>query len=96
MRFLIMHKNDPRTEAGEKPPMELVQKMGAFIGEHAAAGRFVDGAGLAGSATRTRLTFRGGDVTTRHGPYAGERELPAHLLQLKVKTREEALGWAER
>ena len=35
MRFMIMHKNDPHTEAGEKPPMELVQKMGEFIGGHA-------------------------------------------------------------
>ena len=35
MRFMIMHKNDPHTEAGEPPPMELVHKMGAFIGEYA-------------------------------------------------------------
>ena len=38
MRFMIMHKNDPNTEAGQPPPMELVHKMGAFIGEHAAGG----------------------------------------------------------
>src|SRR5262249_17313260 len=57
MRFMIMHKNDPHTEAGQPPPIELVTKMGAFIGEHAKAGRFVDGAGLAGSKTRTRLVF---------------------------------------
>ena len=35
MRFMIMHKNDPHTEAGQPPPMELVTKMGAFIGEYA-------------------------------------------------------------
>jgi hypothetical protein len=96
MRFILMHKNDPRTEAGEKPPMELVQKMGAFIGEHARAGRFVDGAGLAGSKTRTRLTFRGGQASVKHGPYRGEHETPAAMLQLEVRTKDEALGWAER
>jgi hypothetical protein len=96
MRFLIMHKNDPQTEAGHKPPMEIVTKMGAFIGEHAKAGRFVDGAGLSGSKTRTRLVFRDGRCTVKHGPYGGERELPAAMLQLKVKTRDEAIGWAER
>ncbi len=32
MRFMIMHKNDPHTEAGHPPPMELVTRMGAFIG----------------------------------------------------------------
>jgi hypothetical protein len=96
MRFMIMHTNDPQTEAGHKPPMELVHKMGALIGEYANAGRFVDGAGLSGSATRTRLVFHDGRCTVKHGPYRGERELPAATLQLKVKTREEAIGWAER
>ncbi len=38
MRFMIMHKNDPKTEAGMPPPLELVHKMGALIGEYAAGG----------------------------------------------------------
>jgi hypothetical protein len=96
MRFMMMHKNDPNTEAGKPPPMELVQQMGAFIGEYAKTGRFIDGAGLSGSSTRTRLTFRDGRSTVKRGPYRGEHELPAATLQLKVKTLEEALGWAER
>lgn len=96
MRFIIMHKNDPRTEAGLLPTKEVVERMGAFIGEHAQAGRFVDGAGLGASSTRTRLVFRGGACTTKRGPYRGEHELPAAMLLLKVRTREEAIGWAER
>jgi len=96
MRFMIMHKNDPQTEAGHLPPMELVTKMGAFVGEHAKAGRLIDGAGLGGSKTRTRLVFRDGRCTVKHGPYRGEHELPAATLLLKVRTREEAIGWAER
>jgi hypothetical protein len=96
MRVMIMHKNDPRTEAGQPPPMDLVTKMGAFIGEYAKAGRFLDGAGLSGSKTRTRLVFRDGRCTVKQGPYRGEHELPAATLLLKVRTREEAIGWAER
>ena len=96
MRYMIMHKNDPYTEAGVPPTKEIVEKMGQFVGGHAQAGRFVDGAGLAGSKTRTRLTFRDGSCTVKHGPYHGEHELPAATLLLKVRTREEALGWAER
>jgi hypothetical protein len=96
MRFMIMHKNDPQTEAGHPPPMELVTKMGAFIGEYAKTGRFIDGAGLNASKTRTRLVFRDGRCTVQHGPYRGENELPAATLLLKVRTREEAIGWAER
>jgi hypothetical protein len=96
MRFMVMHKNDPKTEAGERPPMELVQQMGELIGDYAKTGRFLDGAGLGASGTRTRLTFRGGECTRKHGPYRGENELPAATLLLKVSTRDEAIGWAER
>jgi hypothetical protein len=96
MRLMMMHKHDPKTEAGEKPPMELVHEMGTFIGEFAKTGRLIDGAGLGPSKTRTRLRFREGQCTTKHGPYQGEHELPAAALFLKVKNREEALGWAER
>jgi hypothetical protein len=96
MRFMIMHKNDPQTEAGQPPPMELVTQMGAFIGEHVKAGRFIDGAGLSGSKSRTRLVFRDRQCTVKHGPYRGEHELPAATLLLKVGSREEAIGWAER
>jgi hypothetical protein len=96
MRFMIMHKNDPHTEAGHPPPMDVVTRMGAFVGEFAKSDRLIDGAGLGASATRTRLLFRDGRPTVKHGPYPGERELPAATLLLKVRTREEALGWAER
>lgn len=96
VRAMLMHKNDPHTEAGGKPPMELIEKMGAFIGEHAQAGRFLGGEGLGASATRTRLRFRDGVASVKRGPYQGEHELPAAALILKVGSREEAVGWAER
>lgn len=96
MRIMMSHKNDANTEAGNPPPMELVHRMGAFIGGLAQKGALLDGAGLSGSSHRTRLVFRGGQCTTKRGPYKGEHELPAATLQLKVRTREEALGWAER
>ena len=96
MRVLMMHKNDVKTEAGQPPTPEVMAKMGAFIGEHMQAGRFIDGAGLTGSKDRTRLVFRDGRSTVKHGPYRGERELPAAMMQLAVGTRDEAIGWAER
>ena len=96
MRFLMMHKHDSHTEAGELPPPELIAQMGAFIGEYARTGKFVDGAGLGASKTRTRLRFTNGRCTVKHGPYTGEHELPANILVLVVKTRDEAVGWAER
>jgi hypothetical protein len=96
MRYMMMHKNDAQSEAGVLPSRELIEEMGAFIGEHAKAGRLLDGAGLPGSKARTRLRFTDGKSTVRHGPYRGEHELPAAMLLLKVRTRDEAIGWAER
>jgi hypothetical protein len=96
MHFMLMHKNDPHTEAGNLPPLELVRQMGEFVGQYASTGRLIDGAGLGASKTRTRLVFRNGRCTVKPGPYAGEHELPAAMLLLKVRTREEAIGWAER
>lgn len=96
MRLMMMHRHDPATEAGTPPPKELIDKMGEFVGGHAMAGRLIDGAGLGASQTRTRLVFRNGQCTTKRGPYQGERELPAAALVLKVRTREEGIGWAER
>ncbi len=96
MRFMLMHKHDPHTEAGLAPDPTIIQEMGDFIGAHGREGRLIDGAGLGASATRTRLTFRDGACTAKHGPYSGERELPAATLTLRVRTREEAIGWAER
>ena len=96
MRFLVMHKNQPSAEAGLPPSKELIENMGAFMGEFFRTGRGLDGAGLLGSKTRTRLVFREGRCTVKHGPYTGEHELPSTIHVLKVKTREEAIGWAER
>jgi hypothetical protein len=96
MRYMVMHRHDSQSEAGVKPPPELIARVGEFIGEYAQQGRFLDGAGLGASRTRTRLVFREGRCTTTHGPYRGEHELPAAVWVLKVRTREEAIGWAER
>ncbi len=96
MRFMVMHKNDKHTEAGEKPGPELMARMGEYIGEHVRKGQFIDGAGLGPSSTRTRLTFQGGTIKVQHGPYAGVHELVSAILLLEVRSRDEAIAWAER
>ncbi len=96
MRFMVMHKNDKHTEAGLRPPPELIAKMGELVGEYARKGQLVDGAGLGASSTRTRLHFRDGAGTVEHGPYAGVHELMSAILVLKVRTRDEAIAWAQR
>jgi hypothetical protein len=47
MRFMVMHKHDVYTEAGQRPSPELVAQMGEFIGEHERKGQFLAGEGCA-------------------------------------------------
>lgn len=96
MRFMILQKNDAKTEADEPPSPELLQRVQGFFAELATSGRFLDGEGLRGSRHRTRLTFRGGEATVKHGPYGGSRELHTAALLLAVRDRDEAIAWATR
>ena len=78
MRFLTMHRHDPAHRGGRAPSTELIAKMGAFIGEHAERGEFLDGAGLGRSATPNPLW----SSAAARGPssrmsFHGENELPS-------------------
>jgi hypothetical protein len=96
MRFMVMHKVDANMEADVPPSPELMQNMGRFIEENARSGVFLAGEGLRPSRTRTRLTFRGGRRTMLDGPYAGANELVAGCLLMRVASKADALGWAQR
>lgn len=96
MRFLCMHKTSPEDETEAPPSQELIENMGALIGELARAGLFLNGDGLRSSAHRYRLTRRGGDWSVRRGPFGGSNELPAGLATIKVATWDEALDWGRR
>jgi hypothetical protein len=96
MRWIIMHKTEPKWEAGEPPAPELVARVGALIGEMAKANALGGGDGLRASSLGVRLRFEGDRRTVIPGPFAGENELPAGFLGVRTKSREEAVGWADR
>lgn len=96
MKFMVMHKHDKNTEAGIPPPPELIAAMGALIGGMAQSGKLLDGEGLGASKTRSRITFKNGEPTVLHGPYAGSNELPAGFTKVIVQSREEAITIATK
>src|SRR5262245_4899752 len=96
MRIISMHKVDAAMEAGARPSLDLIERMGKLIGELQASGAFVAGEGLRPSATRVRLRFSGSERTVEAGPYAGGNELVAGLILVKVRDLDEATGWASR
>lgn len=94
MRVMLLHKVTPETEAGMRPPMDLIQRVGQMIGEMKGAGVFLDGAGLRQSSLGVRLTFAGGARQETPGPFTGRNEDPAALCILRVRDLGEAVEHA--
>ncbi len=96
MRFLVMHKLDRNSEAGVPPGPELLASMGTFLAKGAAAGVFQSGEGLHSTAKRARVNFSAGKCIVTNGPFAASHELIAGFAMVQVKSKEEAIEWAER
>ncbi len=96
MRFMIIRKADAKTEAGVLPTEELMATMGRYIEELNAAGVFLDGEGLHGSAKGARVRFSGGRPTVVDGPFAEAKALIAGYMTIQVTSLEEAIEWARR
>lgn len=96
MTYIIMHKTSAHWESGALPGMELIQRVGALIGDLERAGVLVSGEGLRSSAEGVRLTFAGGTRTVTPGPLQGENELPAGFSILRVPSLDAAIEWTTR
>ncbi len=91
-----MHKTSAHWESGALPGMELIQRVGAMIGDLERAGVLVSGEGLRSSAEGVRLTFAAGERTVTAGPLQGENELPAGFSILRVPSLDAAIEWTTR
>jgi hypothetical protein len=96
MRLMIMHRTNPRWEAGEVPTRELIERVGAMVGELARTGRLLAGEGLRSSALGARLRVQGGRKTVTGGPFPGAAEPPGALAIVDVADLDAAMGWASR
>ena len=96
MRFLILRKADPDTEAGVMPGEALLAAMARYNEAMIEAGVMVDGMGLKPSSRGARVQFRDGLPVVSDGPFAETRELLAGFTLIEVASREEALAWVRR
>jgi len=96
MRFLIIRKADPDTEAGQKPTQALIDAMSAYMADMAAAGVLLGGEGLKPSTTGVRVKFRRGKPTFTDGPFTETKELVAGYTLIDVPSKAEALDWMRR
>ena len=93
MRYMIIVKATPQSEAGVFPPnmAELMAVMGTFHEELARAGVLLDASGLAPSSQGWRIRYDGKERKVIDGPFAESKELIAGYTLIQVRSRDEAL-----
>jgi len=97
MRFMILVKASPESEAGVLPGEEMLATMGAYHEELSRAGVLLDGVGLKASAQGWRVRYgSAGQRTVVDGPFTETKELIAGYTLIQVRSRDEAMEWARR
>ena len=96
MRFMMIVKATPESEAGALPSSEDIAVMSRYNEELIAAGILLAADGLHASKTGVRARKEGGRLTLTDGPFAETKELIAGYWLIDVKSRDEALEWLKR
>ena len=96
MRFMIIVRATPESEAGIMPKPEVFEAMGRFNEELINAGVLLAGEGLHPSSEGALVTSSGGEITVTDGPFAESKELIAGFWIITAKSKDEALEWVKR
>ena len=96
MRFMVIVKATPQSEAGELPDEKILTEMGKYNEELVKAGVMLAGEGLQPSSKGARVRFSGDKRTVIDGPFAEAKELVAGFWLWQCKSKEEAIEWAKR
>src|SRR5687767_7539647 len=96
MRFMVIVKANPASEAGVLPDEKMLTEMGKFNEELAKAGVMLAGEGLQASSKGARVRFEGNKRTITDGPFAETKELIAGFWLWQVRSKEEAIEWLKR
>ncbi len=94
MRFMMMVKASPETEANVLPTEAQFAEMGAYNEELIKAGVMRDGMGLQSSQKGARIHIKDGKRWVEDGPFAETKELIAGFWIIEVASKEEAVAWA--
>ena len=96
MRFMVIVKATPESEAGVMPETEMLAAMGAYNEELVKAGVMLAGEGLHPSSKGARVRFSGKDRTVIDGPFAETKELIAGFWLWQCASLAEAIEWVRR
>lgn len=96
MRFIILVKATPQTEAGVMPEEGLMSTMAEYHEQLVKAGVLLDAAGLKPTSKGWRIRYSDGKRTVVDGPFTESKELVAGYTIIQVRSRDEALEWTRR
>jgi hypothetical protein len=96
MRFMIIVKASPDTEAGVLPTEAAFAAMLDYNRQLARAGVLLDANGLRPSKQGWRIGYHEGRRTVTDGPFAETKELIAGYTLIQVRNRDEAMEWSRR
>jgi hypothetical protein len=96
MRFMVLVKATPESEAGQLPSTQLLEAMTRYNEELAKAGILLGGEGLQPSSKGARVRFNGSERTVVDGPFAETKELIAGFWLWEVRSMDEAIEWVKR
>ena len=96
MKFMVIVKASPESEAGKMPSEKLLADMGKYNEELVKAGVMLAGEGLHPSSKGVRVQFSGSKRTVVDGPFSETKELIAGFWLFQVKSKEEAIEWVKR
>src|SRR2546423_1978054 len=96
MRFMVMVKATPLSEAGTLPDEKLLTAMGKYNEELVKAGVMLAGEGLQPSSKGARVRFSGSKRTVVDGPFAETKELVAGFWLFQCKSLAECIEWVKR
>lgn len=98
MRFmmLMIPKGYEKAKPGTMPEVKVVEAMMQYNESLQKAGVLLSGEGLHPPSTGARVTFSGGKPKVVQGPFPESKETLGGYWMIRVKSKEEAIGWAER
>lgn len=96
MRFMILVRAMPDSEAGVLPEESMLAAMTTYHEALAKAGVLLDANGLRPTSMGWRVQYDKGQRSVVDGPFAETKELIAGYTLIQVRSREEAMQWALR
>lgn len=96
MRFMVIVKASPESEAGVLPDEQMFAEMGRYNEELVKAGVMLAGEGLQASSKGARVRFSGTKRKVIDGPFAEAKELIAGFWIFQTGSLEECIEWVKR